>query len=84
MRVQRLTGDLYHYVDRREGNPTEFWNFYFEGYSVADRGDDYYVEGMLALHDGVCDDFDGVFDLPDDVVSILKEMGFECPWRDEK
>jgi hypothetical protein len=52
-----------------------------EGYSVTDRGEDYYVEGMLALHDGECQDFDGCFDLPDDVVEILLEMGYVCPWR---
>lgn len=83
MKVQHVSDNTLHYVDRREGDPTQFWNFYFEGYSIADRGEDYYVTGMLSLHDGEVVDFDGVFDLPDDVVAILKEMGYVCPWREE-
>jgi hypothetical protein len=37
MRVQRLTGDTVHYVDRRDVEATEFWNFFFEGYSVTSK-----------------------------------------------
>lgn len=74
-------GAFLHYVDRREGSPTEFWNFFYEGYDVSEKGEEYYVEGMLALHNGVCEDFDGSFDLPDDVVVILSQMGYDCPWR---
>ena len=84
MRVTMHDDERLSYVDRRPVPPDHFWNYFFEEYSIADRGEEFHAEGMLALHDGVCKDFDGVFDLSDRVVAILKEMGYECPWLEEE
>ena len=80
MRIEKIVDGILYFVDRRACPATDFHNFYYEAYSIPDRGEEYHVEGLLALHSGKCQDFDGSFDLPSVVKEILLEMGYICPW----
>ena len=52
-------------------------NARFELYDVESGGEEFYSAGMLGIDDGVLYDYDGVFELPIEVLDILKEMGID-------
>jgi len=49
----------------------------FELYDVESGGNEFYGEGMLEISDGVLYGYDGVFELPKEVLDILKEMDID-------
>ncbi len=49
----------------------------FEMYDVESGGHEFYGTGMLVIQDGVLYDYDGVFELPKEVLDILKEMNID-------
>lgn len=49
----------------------------FELYDVESGGNEFYGEGMLDISDGVLYGYDGVFELPKEVLDILKEMDID-------
>jgi len=49
----------------------------FEMYDVESGGDEFYGTGMLVIEDGVLYDYDGVFQLSQDVIDILNEMNID-------
>ena len=49
----------------------------FEMYDVESGGNEFYGTGMLVIQDGVLYDYDGVFELPKEVLDILKEMNID-------
>ncbi len=49
----------------------------FELYDVESGGNEFYGEGMLEISDGILYGYDGVFELPKEVLDILKEMDID-------
>jgi len=50
---------------------------YFEFYDVKTGGEKWYAEGGLWFEGNVLNDYDGVFSLPDFIISKLVEWGFD-------
>ena len=44
-------------------------------YDEESRGDDYYAEGGLWFNGNELTDYDGVFDLDENIIDCVKEMG---------
>lgn len=49
----------------------------FELYDVESGGNEFYGEGMLDISDGILYGYDGVFELPKEVLDVLKEMDID-------
>lgn len=49
---------------------------YFELYDIASGGNDWYAEGGLWFDNKTLVDYDGVFELPEQIVNKLDEMGY--------
>ena len=48
---------------------------WFEMYDEESRGDDYYAEGGLWFNGNELTDYDGVFDLDENIIDCVKKMG---------
>jgi len=66
---KEVTLDISVWIDVDDGG--------FELSDVESGGHDFYSAGMLGIDDGVLYDYDGVFELPKEVLDILKEMGID-------
>ena len=49
---------------------------YFEFYDLETGGERYYAEGGLWFLNGLLTDYDGVCELPEQIISKLKEWGY--------
>ena len=50
---------------------------WFELYDVEHGGERYYAEGGLWFDCKTLTDYDGIFELPEKIIEILKEWGFD-------
>lgn len=50
----------------------------FEFYDTETGGDEWYAEGGLWFKGKELVDYDGVFELPTEVISILEKGGYNC------
>ena len=50
---------------------------WFEMYDEETGGEDLYAEGCLIFNDKELVDYDGVFELPDEILDKLEEHGYE-------
>ena len=48
---------------------------WFEMYDEESGGEDYYAEGMLEFDENKLVGYDGVFDLDENIIDCVKEMG---------
>lgn len=50
---------------------------WFELYDEESGGEDFYAEGCLIFNDKELVDYDGIFELPDEILDKLEEHGYE-------
>ena len=55
---------------------------WFEMYDEESGGEDYYAEGSLSFNGKELDDYDGVFELDENVVKCLKDWGADTSYVD--
>jgi hypothetical protein len=53
---------------------------YFEFYDVESGGEEWYAEGGLWFSERELTEYDGVFSLPNFIITALEENGFDCSY----